>query len=240
MAISTKTRKFVADEEVVKSKRLSVSDLLIPFLAVIAFIILTIFVFVPQLQSALNYYDEIDTLKKDETKLSSNLNTLNELENNQAELLLDLAAAQSVIPNKLSVSDFTFGVDDLAKEYNLNLQSISSSDISYADSEDAQYATGVVKGITGPLSYEGNFNDVIDFLERIKLSSPYLIETSEIQIRRFEDTDRWSVDLAVTGYYFVENQYEFNDYTIPMTDYHTRSAFLDELKSRSKIINNDQ
>lgn len=240
MAVGTKVRKFTSDEDVEKSKRLTFSDLLIPFLAVIAFIILTVFVYIPQLQSALNYYDEIHSLKKDEVKLSNNLNTLNDLEDSQSELLVDLSAAKSVIPNKLSVSDFTFGVDDLAKEYNLSLQSISSSDIGYADSEDTEYATGIVKGITGPLSYEGSFGDVTDFLERIKLSSPYLIETSDIQTSRLDDMDRWRVDLAVTGYYFVENQYKFKDYTIPITDYHTKSAFLDEIKSRSQIINNDQ
>lgn len=231
-----KTRDFSPDKENVEKNRLTLGDLLIPFLAVVAFLILTVFVYIPQVQSAFTYYDDIDALKNDQSKMEKNLAILESLEDGQANLLLDLAAAESVIPNKLSVSDFTFDVDDLAKEHNLVLQSISSSDVTYEDTEELQFSTGAVKGITGPLRYEGTFEDITDFLEEIKLGSAYLIETSEINMRRLDTSNRWAVDLAVTGYYFVENQYEFTDYTQPITDYHKKDAFLEELKSRGKSL----
>jgi len=219
-------------------QRLSFSEMLIPIIALVMFVILIIFVYIPQVKAASVYKNKIAILKDEEARLNTNISQVEKLNEDSNLVMQNLNIAQIVISDELAVSDFSFKITDLALEMGLTLQSLSSSDVAYANNNDLIFVTGVVKGITGPMRYEGSFEDIVDFLEHIKLESPYLIDTSEIRLRKFpEELDKWSLDLALTGYYMVDSDDINSDPLLPIKLYTSLDVELQDLLARSGIIN---
>lgn len=205
MAIGLTRSKHAVKER----KGLKLGDLLIPMVSFILFVILFIFVYIPLMSDVQDMRKEIDTLQDKQRKLASNQTKIRELEDTNSQLQLDLVVAERIIPNELDVSDFAFYIDELAKEKNLRLEEISSSDISFGSVEDKIFATGIVKGVSGPLRYRGSFDEIVEFLELVKRNAPYVIDTTDVQLRQLESVDGdgekvWLVDLELTGYYMVE------------------------------------
>jgi hypothetical protein len=225
------------NEEDMLAPKLSLSEMIIPITALIMFIILTIFIYIPQVSAAFDYKSKITELKEQKELLNDNIAKSEKLNEDSNQVIQNLNIAQLVISEELAVSDFSFDISDLAIEMGLSLQSLSSSDVAYGNSSELQFATGVVKGITGPMRFEGSFDNIVEFLEHIKLESPYLIDTSETRLRKFaEEFDRWTLDLALTGYYMVDNpDIEINTKT-PITLYTSLEAELEDLLIRSGAI----
>jgi len=225
-------------EEAFLKPKLSFSEMIIPITALIMFIILTVFVYVPQVTAAFEYKAKIKDLKSEESKIKSNIALAAKLNEDSNKVMQDLNVAQIVVSDQLAVSDFSFEITDLAIEMGLTLQSLSSSDVAYANTNDLVFTTGIIKGITGPMRYEGSFEDIVEFLEHIKLESPYLIDTSETRLRRFpEEPNRWSLDLALTGYYMVDNENIEVKPLIPIKLYTSLEIELQDLFARSGAIN---
>jgi hypothetical protein len=193
-------------EEALLSPKLSFSEMIIPITALVMFVILTIFIYIPQIRAGFDYKSKIAVLQEQKELLNKNIAKAEELNKDSNLVMQNLNIAELVISEELAVSDFSFDITDLAVDMGLSLQSLNSSDIAYANSSDLEFATGVIKGITGPMRFEGSFDNIVEFLEHIKLESPYLIDTSETRLRKFtEEFDRWTLDLALTGYYMVDN-----------------------------------
>lgn len=216
---------------------IKIMDLIVPIFALIIFVILTIYVYLPQITDAMKYSEQISTLKQEKRKLDSNLKIVRILEEDQNQLILDNRVAKMVVPAKLAVSDFAFDINRLALDRGLNLQSISSSDINAGESDEFMYITGVGKGITGPLKYDGTFEDVVEFLELIKVKSPYLIDSSETKVNRYLDIDdRWSLNISITGYYMVDAADVSVNPLGNISLYTTMPELMQEMRDRSETI----
>lgn len=213
---------------------LNLSDLLIPMISIVMFIVLTIFIYIPQFTKVSDNFAEIDDLKSQQSRLETNAAVIQNLENND-DLALDLAISQTVVPDELEVSDFTFYIDDLATSNGLLLEEINSSDISYGEIEDKVFPTGVVKGVTGPLRYRGDFDDITQFLEEIKVEAPFVVDTTDVGLRRYDTRDRgeyWVVDIGVTAFYIVDSEPTLKP-TLKITPYTNEESLLLLMQSKA-------
>ena len=182
------------------SKKLTISDLIIPIASSIVLLVLCFAVFIPMVRSAFEYMDEmkeIDQKIEQLDKLNKQLDQLDE-----SQLSDDVLTSRTVVPNTLLVSDLVYYIDNLAKSLNLQISKLSSADS--------------LNSVSGPLGYEGEYTNVIDFLDKAQNVSPYMIRLENIKLSRRnknDGKDNWSIDMIVSGYYISDSEEEPSIYS---------------------------
>ena len=182
------------------SKKLTISDLIIPIASSIVLIILCFVVFIPMVKSALEYMDEIKEIDQKIGQLEKLSKQLDQLDENQ--LSDDVLTSRTVVPNTLLVSDLVYYIDNLAKSLNLQISKLSSADS--------------LNSVSGPLGYEGEYSNVIDFLDKAQNVSPYMIRLENVKLSRKnknDGKDNWSIDMIVSGYYISDSEEEPSIYS---------------------------
>ena len=147
------------------------------------------------ISSAFEYLDEIKVTNEKIEQLEKLNKQLDILDDNQ--LNEDVLVSRQVIPKILLVSNFVYYLDDLAKEKNLTISELSSSDS--------------INGVSGPLEYVGSYDNVIAFLEEVQSVSPYMIRLQNVEVSAGKD-GLWGISLQVSGYYILEPEDEPNIY----------------------------
>lgn len=187
-----------------KKTKLSFSDLVIPIASGILFIVLAFAVFIPMITSAFEYLDQIKETNEKIDQLEKLNKKIDSLEDNQ--LNEDVLTARKVIPKILLVSNFVYYLDALARDRALRISELSSADS--------------INGVSGPLGYVGEYQNVISFLEDVQSVSPYMIRLENVEVSANKEGD-WSISLLVSGYYLSEDKEEPNIYASfePYTEY---------------------
>lgn len=179
----------------IKKSKLKFSDIAIPIVAGAVLILLSIFLFIPMVSSALEYQTEIkETDSKMETlkKLENSLNSLDEVKLND-----DLVVAKRVIPKLLNVSDFIYYVDTLARNKGLTTKEISAGDTTTGTTDNKNLS------VSGPVGYSGSYDSIIEFLDEVQTVSPYIIGVKNIEMSR-SSNNVWNISLSVSGYYMPD------------------------------------
>ncbi|HQG57797.1 MAG TPA: type 4a pilus biogenesis protein PilO [Candidatus Dojkabacteria bacterium] len=222
-----KQREIIKSGEKVQ-KKLIFSDFVIPFLAFIIFIVLTIFVYIPMITETVELNDDTKNVISKQEQMKTLQVKIDELDGTQ--LYEDYQIIDQVIPTRLEVADFVYFVDELAKDKGLKLNEIraSNSDIT---SEDSSLDMSTV---SGPLSYEGNYTDVLSFLEDLQKSSPYIVSVNSIDLSNISGK-RWSFDITINGYYLSESVSNVDPYQtfVPYTNFNN---LVEMLRNRSKLL----
>ena len=232
MALASRTnektsKELAAISEKIKSSRLSFSDLLIPIIVVVVLLLLSIFVFVPMINSALEYQREIKEVDDKIEKLNTLDSQLSLLDEN--DLSDSVILANSVIPKILKVSDFIYYVDTLAKEKGLLIRELSAGDMGGLVSVNDSGA-----GVSGPVSYVGDYTNVVSFLEEVQSVSPYIVRIQNVEVSHL-NTGQWSISLNVSGYYMADKTEKIDIYKVfkPYTQY---KDVLDIFKAKSENL----
>ena len=222
-----KQREIIKSGEKVQ-KKLIFSDFVIPFLAFIIFIVLTIFVYIPMITETVELNDDTKNVISKQEQMKTLQVKIDELDGTQ--LYDDYQIIDQVIPTRLEVADFVYFVDELAKDKGLKLNEIraSNSDIT---SEDSSLDMSTV---SGPLSYEGNYTDVLSFLEDLQKSSPYIVSVNSIDLSNISGK-RWSFDITINGYYLSESVSNVDPYQtfVPYTNFNN---LVEMLRNRGKLL----
>jgi len=233
MALTTKTnakttKEIAAINERIKESKLKLSDMIVPIAVVVVLIVLSVFVFVPMINAAFDYQTEIKETEKKIDQLNSLEQNLNAMDENQ--LSDDVILAKGVIPKILKVSDFVYYVDTLAKEKGLLIRELSAVDTGKTSSQNDSSGAGV----SGPISYLGDYNSVVAFLDEVQDISPYIIRIENVEISSLS-SGQWAISLNVSGYYMADKTGAVDIYRPfkPYTDY---QDILDIFKEKSKNL----
>lgn len=198
---SRKEKELAAISQKIKKTKLKPADLIIPLASGVIFVILSFAVFVPMVTSAIEYLGEmkeVDDKKEKMDKLNKKLDAIDENQLNE-----DVLIARQVIPKKLLVSNFVYYLDELAKQKSLTVSELSSSDST--------------QGVSGPLGYSGDYDNVIAFLDEVQSVSPYMIRLENVEVAA-KDEGTWDISLKVSGFYINESTEEPDIYA-PFTPY---------------------
>lgn len=217
-------------------KKFNIKDVLVPILSVVILIILTIFVYIPTLTSASDNVKEIK-------EIESNIETLEELKNNLdriniLDMQTDLSDAKDVIPYSLQVSTFVYYIDSLAKDHNLVFKDIFAGDIRTSSNGFLGDNTNI-NGVSGPLRYSGDLDNITAFLNGLQSSSPFIVSTDSIEVKKVEETDEWSVSLSVTGYYIVQGSYDYVNLYSPFLPYNRYEEVLEVFQDKAERLSDD-
>lgn len=217
----------------IKKTKFTISDLIIPISVTVVLVGLAIFVFFPMINKALEYITE-------RKEVESSIETLDKLEGSlialdDSVLREDLLTAKRVIPKTLTVSDFVYYVDTLAKEKNLQSRELSAGDVSVRQNTKDDSGTNSF-GVSGPLSYTGDREKIMEFLDEIQVYSPYLIVAQNIELSKNAiGNDVWEVSLSVTGYYIPESNTTV-DFYMPFSSYTKFSDVMTILKAKAEKL----
>lgn len=228
----TKERKLL---EVKAVKKFSVGDLIIPVLSLVILGIMLFFVYIPMIIEAEELKDKRDEIEAKQEKMQTLISSVEQIDT--GELRLDYAAVKNVIPKRLEVADFAYYIDELAYDKGLKLESLSASN----SLSSIESVGGNVYTVTSPLSYRGDYNDIIEFLDEIQSYSSNLITVSNISLER-EGEDEWALELSIQGYYIEEGEAIGTTpverrkliYS-PFISYKKRSTTLDSIKARNSL-----
>lgn len=212
-----------------KKSKLRLSDLIIPIASSIVLLLLSIFVFIPMISTAIDYRRELNEINEKLAKLDNLEKSLNEIDDTQ--LVNDLLIAKKIIPNVLQVSDFVYYVDNLAKSKNVEANEITAGDVNVGGGTDQVQES---LGVSGPLSYSGQYSDVLEFLDEIQGYSPYLVTLRSVSMAS-STKGTWSVDFSLTGYYIPERDRDPDLYA-PFTKYTQFSDIIDIFSVRVKRL----
>jgi Tfp pilus assembly protein PilO len=212
-----KTRKEIeAISEKMKASKLGINDIIIPLSAAIVLIILALFVFVPMIKAATGFRTEYKEIREKEEKLEKLESELRKMD--EGTFQIDIINAKEVIPKTLRVSSFMYYIDTLANEKRLTSRSLSAGDIqvTVTKTEESEKTKKSYLGVSGPLSYNGSLENILDFLDSLYSASPYIISLDNVSLKKSESD--WKVTLNVTGYYVPEGQVTVDPY-LPFTSY---------------------
>lgn len=215
-------KEIEAISERIKKSKLQASDLVIPLSIGLLLILLTIFVFVPMVSSALDYQRELKEIEQKREKLQTLEAQLNKID--EIQISEDVLTAKKVIPKVLKVSDFIYYVDYLAKEKGLSEKELSAGDTGTQESSN----------VSGPIEYSGPFDIIISFLEDVQKSSPYLINLKNVDLTKSGD-GIWNVSVQVSGYYISEGTQEVDLYS-PFSPYTSYTKELEVFKAKANSI----
>ena len=181
----------------IRNSKLKFSDVIIPIASGVILVLLSVFVFVPMIQSAIQFQNEYKDIQDDMETLESLENKLGALDDTQ--LQTDLLNAKKVIPKTLKVSSFIYYIDNLAYSKGLSSKEISAGDVKFSSDDSDDQKSHYILGVSGPLSYSGSLNAILDFLDDLYGASPYVMSIKNIELKSSGDT--WTADLNITGYY---------------------------------------
>lgn len=211
-----------------KKAQLTFADLIIPLASFIILVILSVFVFFPMLKTANKHRAEL-------TQINEKLNQLDQLEQeilliDETDLYSNLVTSKEIIPNVLRVSDFVFYIDNLAQEKGLTSREISARDINIGGTQTEIHGS---LGVSGPLSYTGEYSKILEFIDEIQEYSPYLVTLRNITLLgRAEDV--WTVDFLLSGYYIPERDLQVDFYK----DFNAYTKFPNVLEMFSLRVSN--
>jgi Tfp pilus assembly protein PilO len=212
MALKQTRESVTKRTNIVVKNTLTVGDLLIPLLSILILLLLTVFVYVPRTVEALETRDEIADVKSNQASLQAKLQDMDPFLQDKLQVQQDLKASRDVIPVSLDVADFTYYVDQIAQENRLQFRKVSSGNVDVNKigiEQTAELGTNV-KGVSGPIVYEGEYDDIVNFLDNLQAQSPFIIEASSINLSKNsgeEDSDEdvnldlWRIELSIIGYY---------------------------------------
>jgi hypothetical protein len=229
-----KTKKEIeAISEKIKASRLSFNDIIIPLSAGIVLIMLGIFVFVPMIRAAINFRTEYKEIVEKEKKLEELESELRKID--EGTFQIDLINAKEVIPKTLRVSSFMYYIDTLANEKSLTSKSLSAGDIqvTVTKTQESEKTKTSYLGVSGPLSYNGSLDNVLDFLDSLYSASPYIISSDNVSLRKSESD--WKVTLNVTGYYVPEGEIKADPY-LPFTSYTRYQDVIDIFTQKAEKL----
>jgi hypothetical protein len=203
-----------------KKSRLTISDLIIPIGAGVILLLLTLFVFMPMISTAQEYRKELKRIEEDIEHLDNVKSSLEAIDDTQ--LIDDLVIAKKIIPRILQVSDFVYYIDNLAESKNLTTSDISAGDINVGSESEETRSN---QGVSSSLSYKGEYDNVLDFIDELQGYSPYLVTLKGVELSMVGG-DNWSVDFQLTGYYVPERERSV-DFLRPFTKYTNFSDIID-------------
>jgi len=241
--VDVKERK-IAQEKALKERKseeksIKAGDFIIPALSVIALVLLSVFVYVPMIKESQEVKDQIETEEQNIETLNSllvNLKTINKESMNE-----DYSYITKIIPSRMEVADFAQYIDQSALENNLTLDRISASSQKAALSTDAISVEGLY-GVTGPLRYDGYYDDIVTFVDGLNATSPYLISLSSIKMNKGGEsaendlyTDSvWTIEMSVTGYYIIEIEGGTTiNYYVPLVRYDNDEDIMNNIRARA-------
>lgn len=213
-----KTKKEIeAISERMKKTKLKFSDVLIPVLVVAVLLLLSVFVFIPMIKTAISYQSEYSSILAKEKQLKNLQQSLSGID--EGNMQIDLINAKKVIPNTLKVSSFVYYIDNLASQKSLKASELSAGDVKInleGETSEGKY----ILGVSGPLGYSGSYTNIVSFLDSLYSASPYIIGIENITLEGNSDAE-WKVTLNVTGYYVPESTTTVNLYNAftPYTAY---------------------
>lgn len=206
-----KTKKEIeAISEKIQASKLKIKDIVVPLSVGLILILLGVFVFVPMIKTALEFRTEYKDVKQKQETLEEVESTLDAID--QGQFQTDLIDSKEVIPRKLRVSSFMYYIDTLANEKSLISKTLSAGDVELIlkKSSSKDDSTSYL-GVSGPLSYSGSLENILEFLNSLYSASPYIVSADNVSLR--ESGDGWRVSLSVTGYYVPESTKDVDFYT---------------------------
>ncbi len=191
-----------------RKTKLTLGDLIIPLASGVVLVILSFAVFVPMVKSAFQYLEEIKVAQGKIEQLEKLNKQLDRIDENQ--LNEDVLTSREVIPNILLVSDLIYYLDNLAKSLDLSISKLVTSD--------------TLDSVSGPITYEGEYNDVITFLDQAQNVSPYMLRLENAEVKRNTNEtnqDVWEIELTISGYYMADGNEQPDIYADfqPYTEY---------------------
>jgi hypothetical protein len=219
-------------------KSFNVSDLIVPAMSLIILLLLTVFVYIPSISSAVSFREETKEVSGKIEQLNELNSSLDSIEVSQ--LQQDLAVTRKVIPFSLQVSDFAFYVDNLAQEKGLEFKEILAGDIQVKAPDEEKGIDPIVKGVSGPLKYGGTLAAITEFLDGLQNASPFMIAADDIKLRKAVDSEAWEVSLNITGYYINESTIPQPNIYSPFSVYSTNSEVLDIFRSKAEKLESSE
>ncbi len=211
--------------------KLKLTDLIIPITLGLVSIIISVFVFVPMVESAFTSRTELKDVKSKQTQITNLNRAVSSIDDGTMQI--DLLNAKKVIPKSLTVSSFIYYVDELAKQLNLTSKTLSAGDIQITTGgrdEKKNYS-----GVSGPLAYSGTREDVLNFLDSLYAASPYIISADNISLEQSSMTAEWKVALNITGYYVLEKDYRVNLY-LPFSVYTNKPEVIKTFTEKAEKL----
>ncbi len=245
------TRKSDSGNDTKKMKGIKPTDLLIPGASILILLILTIFVYIPSLRDASKLRVEIKAVKGKQEVLLKNLEIVNKLKENQVQLQKDLKKTKQIIPQKLDVADFSYYVDKLARDNGLTFREISAQNTSKSTQEENkitknQSVENYVSGVSGPITYEGTYEEIVEFLDQLQKKSPYIIEARQLELNKLgirddeDQEDIWQIELNLMGYYIeATSKVTLAQLYLPITPYTLYPQYLEIFEYKSQILNEE-
>ena len=225
-----KEKQLAVISDKIKNSRIKFSDIIIPLSSITILALLSIFVFVPMIKSAISFQNEYKEIQESKEMLTILEKQLNDLDDTQ--LQTDLLNSKKVIPKTLKVSSFIYYIDNLAYSTGLSSTEISAGDVKFASDADEKQGNYIL-GVSGPLSYSGSLNAILGFLDDLYSASPYVLSVKNIELR--SSGEKWMVDLNVTGYYVPINIDAINLYQ-PFSPYTKYENILTIFKTKASQL----
>lgn len=219
-------------------------DYIFPALGFFIFVMLTWFVYVPIIftddDSFMNLRTQRQEVEADMELLDEKIADIEAISSDRSKINADLSVARTIIPTALDVSDFSYYVDRLAQSNDLEFIQLSSGDSSV---QSVGTAGGSISNnvfeVSGPITYEGNYLDILDFLDQLQTASPYVVEVQNIDLKKNSvlleeaeesgdelqgvESNLWRVEVLLSGYYISnpEGDISINPYSpfVPYTNY---------------------
>lgn len=184
--------------------KLSLTDLLIPVVSGIVFLLVLFFVLIPSIHNSNDMLLEVEQIEKDQEILERNLTMIRALD--FTDLQTDLSNARRVLPSRLEVAQFAYYVNSLSSEKGLTFGELKVHDLPVTIESVLD-----VEGIRATMDYSGEYEDILDFFNELQLVSPYVISFgNKVDLtKRGEETDgniRWRLEIDITGYYTKERE----------------------------------
>jgi hypothetical protein len=219
-------------------KEFNLNDLIVPAMSLLILLLLTTFVYIPSITSAITFRQESEEVTNKIEQLEKLNEKLDQI--NVSQLQQDLSVARKVIPFSLQVSDFAFYVDNLAKQKNLVFKEILAGDVQVKAPDEESGIDPVVRGVSGPLKYTGTLSDITAFLDQLQNASPFMIAADDIKLRKSVDSDSWEVALSITGFYINESSIPQPNIYSPFSEYSQNSDVLEIFKDKAQQLESGQ
>jgi Tfp pilus assembly protein PilO len=222
-----KSKELAYISEKIRGTKFKTADLIIPIVVLIILIILSVFVFVPMVTTAMDYQREIKDKKESIVQMRKLVTSLENMDENQ--LTEDVLIAKGVIPRVLKVSDFIYYIDNLAREKGLVMRELSAGDALRPGQEQSG------AGVSGPISYTGEYVSIVSFLEEVQTISPYIIRLQNVEVGKSAE-DLWHVNLRVSGYYMRDRTTSNINIYAPFRPYTDYPEILEVFREKAKKL----
>lgn len=193
-----------------------VTRYLIPLVALLAFTLIVIFVYVPNGRAT---FETIDNIKAVSEEYNWTANKVATLKGVDISTLDDrISTVSNVVRDKMDVAELASEVEKIALENNLRPSDLSMTDTAAAlealpqDRQGGEEWVPVYSdSISGPFSFMGEFDNVVSFLDDLRNSSPTVLFIDAVSISRVGKNESseseessgviyWNVDIMIYGY----------------------------------------